>query len=378
LSADSVVRVAVAGAVGAGKSTLVARLQFSAGNFSQAGIGPSSNRIAISDLATLDSFAALVTSSAAADAAVLVVDPARGVDDSVRRDLAVVSLLRVRHVVVAVTKMDDIGFDRAPFDRVAAQFADLVARLGSAGVDPIAHTIVPVSAMSGDNVAERGSNLTWFDGPTLLASLAGVQPIDNSLFAGRFPVQVVIRPRTAEHPDYRGYAGRVEAGVFRTGDRVQALPSGWFSEVAGIDTASGPLAEAGVGRSVTLRLRDELDVPRGEILVADRDPRPAVVRGLEATVFWFATSSARAGSRFRLRHGTRDVLCVLEEVRSRFDPPSVAWAEATEIGSQEVGRLRFRLAEPLVVDTYADSRTSGAVLVVDEATGVTVAAGLVD
>lgn len=368
MTGDPVIRVAVAGAAQAGKSTLVARLQYAVAN----------NRIAVSDLASLDSFAALVTSAAAADAAVVVVDASVGLHESVARDLAVASLLRVDTVLLAVAKMDDVAFEQVAFDRVVADFDIMLSRLAACGVQPVRHLAIPVAAMTGDNVGAQHGRLDWFAGPSLVTALAEVQPVDHADFAGRFPVQVVIRPRTAEHPDYRGYAGRVEAGVFRPGDRVQALPSGWFSTILAIDTASGALNEAEVGRSVVLRLSDEIDVPRGETLVADAEPRALIVRDLSATVFWFGDRIARAGSRFRLRHGTRDVLCLVESVESRFATGPVEWQTVDEVRTNDIARVRFRLADPVVVDRYADSRTTGALVIVDEASGVTVAAGLVD
>lgn len=370
MSGTPVVRVAVAGADRAGKSTLVARLQFATAG----------GRIAVGDSPAEHGFASLVASAGAADAALLVVDAVAGLDDSARRDLAITTLLGVTQVVVAVTKMDEVAFERSAFETVTAEVEDAVAHGRKNGLEPPAIQIVPVSAMAGENVALPSDRMPWFEGPSLIEALLEL-PDAVSTFPGRFPVQVVIRPRTAEHPDYRGYAGRVEAGVFRPGDRVQVLPSGWFSTVEAIDTASATLDEAGVGRSVTLRLTDDLDVSRGEMLVADRDPRPDIRRELELTLFWFAAASVREGSRYRLRHTTRDVLSVVDSVSALLSAAEMGWSAAPSAGASvsagQVARVRLRLAESIVADRFVDNRTTGVVLLVDEASGETLGAGLV-
>lgn len=365
-----VVRVAVAGADQAGKSTLVARLQFAAAG----------GRIAVADSPAEHGFASLVASAGGADAALLVVDAVTGVNDVTRRDLAITTLLGVRQLVVAVTKMDLVDFTQSVFEDVAAAVADALVRGRRNGLEPPAVQLVPVSAMTGENVSVPGQHTPWFAGPSLVDALLEL-PVGAAAFPGRFPVQVVIRPRTAEHPDYRGYAGRVEAGVFRPGDRVQVLPSGWFSRIEAIDTASGTLDEAGVGRSVTLRLADDLDVSRGEMLVADRDPRPDIRRELDLTLFWFADASLRQGSRYRLRQTTRDVLSVVDSVQSAFSTVDMGWSDqhaaVAAVQAEQIARVRLRLAESVVADRFADNRTTGVVLLIDEASGETVGAGLV-
>jgi len=358
----TLVRVAVAGSSGHGKSTLVARLQFASGQVP----------ISVSDLAPLDQFGALVTTAAAADAAVVAVDATSGLTAQTRRDIAVLALLRVPSLVLVVNKMDEVGYERASFDAIARDFRSVAAALG---VDDV--RAVPVAALPGDNVSTPSAHLAWYSRGPLIDQLASIVPADASQHPARFPVQVVIRPRTAEHPDYRGYAGRVEAGSLRPGDTVRALPSGWLSRIAGIDTPSGSLEVAGPGRSVTVRLVDELDVPRGDVLVADRDPRPEVRRDLDLTLFWMADRTLRPGDRFRLRHTTRDVLSVVGAVASRFDTDALRFVDASELSRDDIGTISLRLADAVVVDRYSASRRTGAVVLIDESTGVTVAAGLV-
>jgi sulfate adenylyltransferase subunit 1 len=188
---------------------------------------------------------------------------------------------------------------------------------------------------------------------------------------------MVIRPQSASHPDYRGYAGRVEAGVLRRGDRVRILPSGLSSEVEAIDTPDGELAEAGFGRSVTVRLRDDLDVARGDLIVGEGDPQPVATRELLATVCWLTDRPLRAGDRYRVRHTTRDIRAVVDEVTSRLDVASALDQPATELGLNDIGAVRIRLAEPVVADPYSVNRSTGAFLLVDESSGATVAAGMV-
>ncbi|HYU03183.1 MAG TPA: sulfate adenylyltransferase, partial [Jatrophihabitantaceae bacterium] len=193
----------------------------------------------------------------------------------------------------------------------------------------------------------------------------------------RFPVQVVMRPRTAEHPDYRGYAGRVEAGALRIDDPVVVLPSGLTSTVTGIDTPDGELGEAAAGRSVVVRLADDIDVARGDLIAIDRDPLPEVVRELDVTLCWLSDRPLRAGDRFRMRHTTRDVRAVVDAIDSRLDVATLKHDDADELRLNDIGTVRLRTAEPVVVDAYSLNRSTGAFLLVDENTGATVAAGMV-
>ncbi|HEY0169039.1 MAG TPA: GTP-binding protein [Jatrophihabitans sp.] len=313
-----------------------------------------------------------VTGASTADVAVILVDARSGVVSQTKRHLAVTSLLRVREVVLAVNKMDLVGYDESAFDAIVADFAGAAGKLGVDHFTPI-----PMTALSGDNVVRSSVNMPWYGGLPLLGFLEQVEPEIPVALPARFPVQVVIRPRSADHPDYRGYAGRVEAGVLRRGDRVRVLPSGLTSSVEAIDTPDGELEEATCGRSVTLRLRDDLDVSRGDLIVAEGDPQSIITRELLATVCWLTDQPLRPGDRYQVRHTTRDVRAVVEEVRSKLDIGSVLEMPATELCLNDIGAVRIRLAEPVAADPYSVNRSTGAFLLVDEVSGATVAAGMV-
>jgi sulfate adenylyltransferase subunit 1 len=313
-----------------------------------------------------------VTGASTADVAVILVDARSGVVEQTKRHLAVASLLRVSEIVLAVNKMDLVGYQESVFDAIVADFASAANRLGVDHFTPI-----PVAALAGDNVVDRSHHMDWYGGRSLLDFLEQLEPAVAVDLPARLPVQVVIRPRTAEHPDYRGYAGRVEAGVLRTGDTVRVLPSGGTSTVVGIDTPSESLDAAPAGRSVTVRLADDIDIARGDLLVVDGDPAPLVTRELEATVCWLSDKPLRAGDRYQLRHTTRDVRAIVDAVQSRLDVATVTPEPAAELGLNDIGTVRIRLAEPIVVDPYRVNRSTGAFLLVDESSGATMAAGLV-
>ena len=313
-----------------------------------------------------------VTGASTADVAVILVDARNGVVEQTKRHAAVAALLRVTHIVLAVNKMDLVDYAEDVFDRIVTDFASVALSLSLDRFTPI-----PIAALSGDNVVDRSTQMTWYTGPALLEFLEELEPAKSSEVPARFPVQMVLRPRTAESPDYRGYAGRVEAGALHVGDRLVVLPSGRHSTVAGIDTPDGPLDTAAAGRSVVVRLADDVDVARGDLLAVDREPRPAALRELVATVCWLSDRPLRPGDRFALRHTTRDVRAVVDGVVSRLDVATLDRAGATELTLNDIGSIRLRTAEPLPVDTYATNRSTGAFLLVDEATGATVAAGMV-
>ena len=313
-----------------------------------------------------------VTGASTADVAVILVDARNGVVEQTKRHAAVAALLRVSHLVLAVNKMDLVDYAEDVFDRIVTDFAGVALSLRLDRFTPI-----PIAALSGDNVVDRSTQMDWYTGPALLEFLEELEPGKHREVPARLPVQMVLRPRTAEHPDYRGYAGRVEAGALNVGDPLVVLPSGRHSTVAGIDTPDGPLDTAAAGRSVVVRLADDVDVARGDLLAVDREPRPAALRELVATVCWLADRPLRPGDRFALRHTTRDVRAVVDAVRSRLDVATLDQAEATELSLNDIGSIQLRTAEPLTVDTYATNRSTGAFLLVDEATGATVAAGMV-
>jgi len=317
-----------------------------------------------------------VTGASTADAVVLLVDARKGLLEQTRRHLAVASLLRAAHVIVAVNKIDLVGFDGAVFARVAAQVADAAAALGLPDVRTI-----PVSALLGDNVVDRSERTPFYGGPSLLELLEDLPTADDpSAEAFRFPVQVVIRPQGAardpRYVDYRGYAGQVAAGVVRVGDPVVVLPSGRTTTVAGIDTADGEVAEAFAPQSVTLRLADDVDVARGDLVAAVEDA-PLPTQEIEGTVCWLAERDLRPGARLLLKHTTRTVQAIVRDVVGRLDLDAAELVPAESLGLNDIGRVTVRLASPVVAEHYATSRRTGSFLLIDPHDGRTLAAGMV-
>jgi sulfate adenylyltransferase subunit 1 len=316
-----------------------------------------------------------VTGASTAQLAVLLVDARKGVVEQTRRHAAVLALLGVPKLVLAVNKIDLIGYDESTFARIAKEFLAHATALGYSVPDVVA---IPVSALAGDNVVTPSPNTPWWTGPTLLHHLetVPVEP-DPHTAAFRFPVQYVIRPRTPEYPDYRGYAGQVAAGTITEGDDVVVLPAGQHTKVRRIDTMDGPLAEAGAGRSVTLLLADDFDIGRGDVIVAAGDP-PTVTDELDATLCWLSDKPLLPGARVLLKHGTRTVQGMVTSLNSRFDEQNLSTTDDPEsLRLNEIGRVWLRTSEPVPADDYTTSRRTGSFLVIDPADGATLAAGLI-
>jgi sulfate adenylyltransferase large subunit len=311
----------------------------------------------------------MVTGASTADVAVILVDARKGVVEQTRRHAYVAAILGIPHVVAAVNKMDLVEFSEERFDEIARDLAPL-------GVHDL--RAVPISALRGDNVVEATDAMPWYDGPTLLEHLETVEIAgDRNLAERRFPVQWVIRPMSDEHHDYRGYAGQVAGGVWRAGDEVVVLPSGLRTRVAAVETADGPLDAAVPPQSVTVRLEDDLDVSRGDML-ADPARPPVVARELEATVCWMSERPLTPRTKLGVKQTTRSVRAVADELVAVMDIHELAEVASPErLELNDIGRVRLRLAEPLAVDTYAENRTTGAFILIDEATNDTVGAGMI-
>jgi sulfate adenylyltransferase subunit 1 len=315
----------------------------------------------------------MVTGASTADLALVLVDARKGVIEQTRRHAALSGLLRVPHVLLAVNKMDLVDYDSAVFDGIVKAFAELAEEVGLSDV-----TAIPMAALQGDNVVHRSDRMAWYRGPALLEHLEQVSVTRDHGEArpARFPVQYVLRPMSTERPDYRGYAGTVASGTLRVGDEVVVLPSGRRTTVAGIDTADGELAAAVARQAVTVRLADELDVSRGDVIAAADHP-PQVVSMLEATLCWMADAPLRPGARVLVKHTTRTVKAIVSALHDRLDVTTMAREPVEQLGLNDIGQVSLRTASPLAVDAYADDRTTGAFLVIDEATGTTLGAGMV-
>ena len=303
---------------------------------------------------------------------IVLVDARIGIVEQTRRHAFLASLLRVPHLLVCVNKMDLVDFDQGVFDAIREEFTAFASRLDVADL-----TFIPISALQGDNVVQRSANMPWYEGASLLHHLEQVYiASDRNLIDPRFPVQWVVRPQASSHHDYRGYAGRVDGGVFRVGDEVMALPSGLTTTVAGIDTFSGPVDEAFDPMSVTLRLTDDIDVSRGDMICRPHN-RPTVGQDLDAMVCWMTDRPVQVGDFLALKHTTRWVRAVVRDIHYRLDVNSLHRDEsATSLGLNDVGRVSLRVTQPLFYDSYRRNRQTGSFILAAEDTNVTAGAGM--
>jgi sulfate adenylyltransferase subunit 1 len=315
----------------------------------------------------------MITGASTAEVALILIDARKGVVEQSRRHAFIASLLRIPHLLVCINKMDLVEWDQGVHERISEEFSAWASKLDVTDV-----TFVPMSALHGDNVVDRSERMPWYEGPSLLYYLEHVHVAsDRNLIDSRFPVQWVIRPMSDEWHDYRGYAGQVAAGVLKVGDEVLVLPSGVETRIAGIDTLDGPLEEAYPPLSVTLRLEGDLDVSRGDMICRPHN-RPEATRELDAMVCWMSERPIRPGTRYRIKHTTRAALAKVDELRYRLDVNTLHRdEESEELGLNEIGRVRLRLSAPLLVDDYRRSRATGSFILIDESTNDTVGAGMV-
>ncbi|MEE2033041.1 sulfate adenylyltransferase subunit 1 [Rhodococcus chondri] len=319
-----------------------------------------------------------VSGASTAQLVVLLVDARKGVISQTRKHAAVLALLGVPKLVLAVNKIDLVEDPATVFAQICEEFNTLTRSLGWAPGDV---QEIPVSALHGDNVATRSENTPYYSGPTLIEHLESV-PVDADVHGRhevglRMAVQYVIRPRTADHPDYRGYAGQIAAGSVRPGDEIAVLPSGIRTTVERIDTADGELDVAHAGRSVTLILSDDIDISRGDVISSPVDA-PEPISDFEATVCWLAEKPLRPGARLLLKHGARTTQAIVGSLEERFDEQNLTSDPHPEtLELNEIARISIRVAEPIAADDYKINRRSGSFLLVDPAGGNTLAAGLV-
>ncbi|MCI0688091.1 MAG: GTP-binding protein [Sporichthyaceae bacterium] len=316
----------------------------------------------------------MVTGASTADLAIVLADARKGLVEQSRRHAFLVSLLRVPHIVLCVNKMDLVDYAQDTFEEIAGEFEGFAARLNVPDL-----TVIPISALHGDNVVSASGNMPWYEGPTLLSHLEHVWvAADRNLVDVRFPVQYVVRPQSAAHPDYRGYAGKVAGGVLKVGDEVMVLPTGFTTRIVGIDTADGPVAEAFPPMSVTFRLADELDISRGDMLCRPNN-QPSVGQDIEAMVCWMdERAMLRPGVKLAIKHTTRVARALVRELHYRLDVTTLHREEGVEaLGLNEIGRIRLRSTQPLFTDSYSRNRATGGFILIDEATHRTVAAGMI-
>jgi bifunctional enzyme CysN/CysC len=318
----------------------------------------------------------MVTGASTADLALVLIDARKGVVEQSRRHAFLASLLGIQHLVLCVNKMDLVDWSEQRFEEIKAEFRSFAMKLD---VPDLA--FVPVSALHGDNVVDRSANMPWYDGSSLLHHLEETHiASDRNLIDARFPVQYVIRPQdqTSELHDYRGYAGTVAGGVFKPGDEVVALPSGLTTTIAAIDTPDGPVDEAFAPMAVTIRLADDVDVSRGDMLCRVRN-RPHVGQDVEAMVCWLTgDTDLRPGAKLAVKHTTRWGRALVKGLQYRLDVNTLHRDESAQaLTLNEIGRVRLRTTVPLFYDEYRRNRTTGSFILVDEATNNTVGAGMI-
>jgi len=315
----------------------------------------------------------MVTGASTADAALILVDARKGLVEQSRRHAFLATLLRIPHLVVCVNKMDLVEWSEARFEEIKAEVEAFATRLE---VHDLA--FIPMSALKGDNVVDRSAGMPWYGGATLLHHLEELYiASDRNLVDCRFPVQYVIRPRSDEHHDYRGHAGQIAGGVWKPGDSVVVLPSGWETTVAAIDGPRGPVDEAFPTMSVVVRLSDDLDVSRGDLLARPNN-QPTVTQDVEATVCWMADKPLMPGAKYVLKHTTRSVRALVREIRYRLDVNTLHRDEAAgTLSLNDIGRVVLRTTAPVMVDPYRRNRLTGSFILIDEVTSNTVGAGMV-
>jgi bifunctional enzyme CysN/CysC len=316
----------------------------------------------------------MVTGASTADLALILVDARHGLVEQSRRHAFLCSLLRVPHLVLCINKMDLVGYDQAVYEAIVDEFTTFAAKLDAPDL-----TTIPICALHGDNIVTRSANMPWYDGPSLLHHLEHVHiASDRNLIDVRLPVQYVIRPQSTQHPDYRGYAGQLASGIVKPGDQVMVLPSGFTTTVTGIDTPNGPVDEAFPPMAVTLRLADNLDIARGDMICRPNNT-PHTAQNIHALVCWMdETAPLTVGRKYAIKHTTRTARAIIRGLNYRLDINTLHRDEtATQLGLNEIGRIQVRTTVPLLCDEYRRNRATGSFIIIDENTNRTVGAAMI-
>ena len=317
----------------------------------------------------------MVTAASSANLAIILIDARKGVLTQTRRHSTIAKLLGIPHLVVAINKMDLVGYDQAVFEKIRADYLDFAAKIGIQEV-----RFIPLSALNGDNVVDRGEAMLWYQGPTLLDILESAPAAHTeSAEPFRFPVQYVCRPHASDDPalhDYRGFMGRVESGEISVGDAVTVLPSGIASRVKDIQMYGHSLGHAESEQSVTLLLDDEIDISRGDMIVKTAE-QPSAVKQIDAMLCWLSESALDRARKYVIRHTTRETKAMLSGIEYRLDINELSRQSAERLAMNDIAKVSFKLAQPLFVDAYSANRATGAFIVIDEATNNTVGAGMI-
>ncbi len=315
----------------------------------------------------------MVTGASTANLALILVDVRHGVIEQTCRHSFIASLLQIPHIIVCINKMDLADYSEEAYDKVVEQYEDFAAKLDVKDI-----RFIPISALHGDNVVNRSEKMDWYKGETLLHTLETIHiGSDENHIDCRFPVQTVIRPHSDEYHDYRGYAGRVAGGIYKPGDDVIVLPSGFTSKIKSLDTLEGPLPEAYPPMSVTMTLEDDIDVSRGDMIVRVNN-QPRIAQDIDVMLCWLNQDSPMPRSKYIIRHTSNEARCMIKEILYRVDINTLHRIEDDKnISGNDIARVRLRTTKPLLVDEYDQNRNTGSIILVDETTNETVAAGMI-
>ena len=316
----------------------------------------------------------MVTGASTANAAIILIDARQGVLEQTRRHAYIASLLQIPHLIICVNKMDLVDYREEVFSDIKKDFETIASKLTVRDV-----RFVPISALEGDNVVTRSTNMEWYDGPTLLYILENIHIGSDNKEDFRFPVQFVIRPQSKEWPDYRGYAGRIASGVISVGDRITVLPSGFSSRVQGINLEAANLDKAFAPQSVAITLEDDIDISRGDMIIKESNgTAPRVEQDLDMMICWFNERPLVPGGKYALKHTSADVRCMIREVKYKMDISNLEKnQDDLTIKMNDIARISIRTTKPLFVDSYKTNRITGSVILIDEGTNETVAAGMI-
>jgi sulfate adenylyltransferase subunit 1 len=315
----------------------------------------------------------MVTGASTANLALILVDARNGVVEQTHRHIFIASLLQIPHFVVCINKMDLVDFKEEVYEKIKSEIKDFVSKLDVKDI-----YFIPISALLGDNVVDSSKNMDWYKGPTLLYLLENIHiGSDENLIDCRFPVQYVIRPRNDKFHDYRGYAGKIASGVFKPGDKVEVLPSGFTTTIKSIEGPSGELKEAFPPMSVVMQLEDDLDISRGDMIVREQNV-PIISQDLDVMVCWMNKKKLHPGKKYVVKHTTKETKCIVQEIVYKLDINTLHRKEgAKDLELNDMGRIRLRTAQPLFFDSYRKNRATGCLILIDELTNETVAAGMI-
>ena len=315
----------------------------------------------------------MVTGASTANAAIILVDARHGVIEQTKRHAFIASLLQISHVIVCINKMDLVEFSEEVYNNVINQFEEFASKFMVKDL-----RFIPISALNGDNVVNQSTNMNWYQGAPLLHTLETLHiSSDLNKVDARFPIQAILRPQSKTHRDYRGYAGRVASGVFRLGDEVVVMPSGFTSKIKSINTSEGILKEAFAPMSVSMGLEDDIDIGRGDMIVRTNN-KPNVSQDIEVMLCWLHNKKAKPRTKYSIMHTSNKQKAMIKEIIYKIDIDSLERnTDNTDLNMNDITKVKIRTTKPLMYDSYRDNRITGSIILVDDATNETVAAGMI-